>query len=58
MRCCLETLYEYIETHADEECTEGETLDCKYEKPGNANIILCDGIWRWNVSDIKRFSES
>jgi len=44
MRCCLGTLAE-----CTEEVEPGRILDCKYEPPGNANMILAvDGIWEWN----------
>ncbi len=45
MRCCLET----IETlNPDYELKDGMIIDCKYEHPGNKQIILQNGVWRWN----------
>jgi hypothetical protein len=44
MRCCLATIGE---TETDTEV--GDTLDCKYEPEGNANLIVAnDGVWEWN----------
>ncbi len=44
MRCCLGTLAE-----CTEEVEIGHILDCAYEPPGNANMILDEGrVWRWN----------
>jgi len=48
MRCCIKTLEDFLDLHADEECTKGETLSCIYEAPGNNAIILENGMWRWN----------
>lgn len=44
MRCCLATVGD------SEELTDvGTVMDCKYEPPGNANLIVGDdGAWRWN----------
>lgn len=53
MRCCLQTLGEFLDARGSEECTIGETLDCRFEKPGNKNMILGeDFIWRWNRENI------
>ena len=44
MRCCLATVAE-----CEDEVEVGAILDCKYESPGNANMILDQGlVWRWN----------
>lgn len=52
MRCCLATIDEYVATHADQSPKFGLILDCKYEKPGNAQVVLdTSGIWRWNRPD-------
>ena len=44
MRCCLATINETYDV------TEvGDMLDCKYENPGNKNLIVADdGVWEWN----------
>ncbi len=34
------------------EATEGFTLDCIYEKPGNKNMIFQGGVWKWNQPDL------
>ena len=47
MRCCLGTLDEHM-AQRDTEPEQGETLDCKYEEPGNARMIYDLGVWRWN----------
>ena len=45
MRCCLET----IETlDQDVDYPDKYVIDCKYEDVGNKNIILENGVWRWN----------
>jgi hypothetical protein len=48
MRCCVQTLRNYIGDHADDEAVEGLVLDCAHESPGNKNLVLRDGCWRWN----------
>lgn len=45
MRCCLHTLGSVPD---DKVVAEGETLDCMYEAPGNKQMILIRGRWRWN----------
>lgn len=50
MRCCLETLSEEIARRGNHvtNYTQGETLDCKYQEPGNEEMIFDHGVWRWN----------
>jgi len=48
MRCELETITDYIAAHAQEEVKDGLVLDCKYCGRGTQNIILIEGVWRWN----------
>lgn len=44
MRCCLSTI-----SDSTEPSRVGDVLDCKYEKPGNANMrVAADGVWEWN----------
>lgn len=45
MRCCLETI-ERIDPNIELE--DKMVIDCMYEQPGNKNIILENGVWRWN----------
>lgn len=52
MRCCLYSLGQFVEEHSKEEATEGFTLDCIYEKPGNKNLIFQGGVWKWNQPDL------
>lgn len=44
MRCCLATINELTEG----EYENGTIIDCKYEPKQNNNIILKDGVWKWN----------
>ena len=44
-RCCIATLRE-LDPEID--YPDGHILDCKYEKEGNANLILSEGYWKWN----------
>lgn len=49
MRCCLATLDEGAAQDALPWQVGSATLDCKYEKPGNAQMRLAaDGVWEWN----------
>lgn len=48
MRCCTATIAAYVEAHKDDDEVVDQILDCTYEEPGNARIILEDGVWRWN----------
>ncbi len=48
MRCCLETLYDFIKNHSEETAIDGFILDCAYAKPGNSEMILRGGTWKWN----------
>lgn len=49
MRCCLATLRETAEIGILPWQVGVATLDCKYEKPGNAQMRLAaDGVWEWN----------
>jgi hypothetical protein len=50
MRCCLATLDEHM-LYATEDPEEDETLDCKYEEPGNKNMVFRDNAWQWNRTD-------
>jgi hypothetical protein len=45
MRCCIDTICTLDE---NAEFENGIVIDCKYEKEGNQNIVLLDGVWRWN----------
>ncbi len=49
MRCCIETILEYMSDHEKEE-VETLELDCKYEPESNKRIIIekDDATWRWN----------
>lgn len=47
MRCCIQTLVEYQE-QKDTPSGEGETLDCRFEKEGNKNMVFMGGAWKWN----------
>lgn len=47
MRCCTMTLAEYLEG-AEGPSEEGQVMDCKYEHPGNSNLIFRHGAWEWN----------
>lgn len=52
MRCCLATISDYLSVHSAETPQPGLILDCKFQKPGNAQIILDqNSIWRWNRPD-------
>lgn len=52
MRCCLATINDYVDAHVAEVPEPGLVLDCKYQGPGNAQIILDpSGIWRWNAPE-------
>lgn len=47
LRCCLATLGE--EAEGDRDFEPGDTLDCKYEEPGNQQMRLnADNVWEWN----------
>jgi hypothetical protein len=53
MRCCIETIYDYIDTHGQEPITEPLVLDCKYERPDqqiilSKNVNTGQWVWRWN----------
>lgn len=48
MRCCLATLADFVTGHANEPAVDGFVLDCRYEKSGNANMILEGKAFRWN----------
>jgi len=48
MRCCLETISNYVAQDLGREIPEGFVLDCDHEAPGNAQIIFLSGAWRWN----------
>jgi hypothetical protein len=50
MRCCIHTIEEYIEAHSTEECTD-LVIDCMHEKPGNKQIKLENGTWKWNKTE-------
>lgn len=44
MRCCLATL-----GNSESPSVVGTVLDCQYETPGNANMVVAqDGVWEWN----------
>lgn len=44
LRCCLASL-----AMCEDEVDVGDVLDCRYEDPGNANLVLAnDAVWEWN----------
>lgn len=45
MRCCIATIRDSIEP-----TRLGDVVDCKYEKPGNRQLVvdMNSGRWRWN----------
>lgn len=45
MRCCLTTIEELP---GDYDFEDGIVIDCKYEKKGNSNIKLENGVWKYN----------
>lgn len=45
MRCCLATI-DNLDQSVD--YPDHTVIDCKYEKMENKNIVLIDGVWRWN----------
>lgn len=45
MRCCIQTFKDLPD---DFEFTEGMVLDCKFEKPGNAQMVFEGDTLRWN----------
>ena len=51
MRCEMETITAYIDEHADKPVpTEPLVINCKYEPGRTQNIILEEGVWRWNFA--------
>lgn len=48
MRCCEETIAEYVMDHATTPIENGLVLDCKYEQFAKKQIILLDAAWQWN----------
>jgi len=48
MRCCTETVDDYVVEHADEEAIEGMTLQCKYSENRSHRMILKNNIWQWD----------
>jgi hypothetical protein len=44
-RCCIETVNQLS---PDAEFNDGDTIDCKFEDPGNKAIIVKDGAFWWN----------
>lgn len=45
MRCCIQTFKDLPDGF---DFTEGQVLDCKFERPGNAKMIFEGGTLRWN----------
>jgi hypothetical protein len=49
MRCCLQSLGDFINTNPDDLAGVGSLVYCKYEKEDPTSMILGqDGVWRWN----------
>lgn len=48
MRCCIKSLSEYIDEHADEPAVSGTTVPCKYENNADRTMILEGKVWYWN----------
>ncbi len=47
MRCCIATIDDYVDEHADEDFADVDIL-CEYGEAGAESIIILrDGIWRW-----------
>jgi hypothetical protein len=47
MRCCIATISEFVRDHGSEPAAR-IILDCKYDTPGNQQIILDGMTWRWH----------
>lgn len=48
MRCCLQSLGEWVEHNKDQPIEDGKILDCRFEKPLNKKMVLEGRTWRWN----------
>lgn len=49
MRCCFQTIHEYVDAHMGEAAPESLVISCRYEMyKESMNIILEKGEWRWN----------
>jgi hypothetical protein len=46
MRCCDESLLKAKDL--EDECREGETVQCLYSADLSHNWILAAGVWEWN----------
>jgi hypothetical protein len=53
-RCCIQTI---LDLNPETEYTDGTILDCKFEKEGNKNIVLKNGKWEWNNSELETIKE-
>ena len=53
LRCCMASLAEHLAS-CDEEPPIGTVLDCKFDQPGNGELIRAeDGVWEWNKRGMK-----
>jgi len=49
LRCCVETIQQYSFEHATEHVpVEPLVISCNFEVPNSENIVLEEGVWRWN----------
>ena len=49
MRCCIESIKDYIHDHPLDPATDGTTLRCKYapDDPDH-RMVLRAGVWHWD----------
>jgi len=49
MRCCLETIYEYVHRDPHGRTEPGFVLYCAYEEGEHPTAMMLggDGVWRW-----------
>ena len=45
MRCCIDTIQRLP---LDKDFEDGYILNCMYEGDDNRQMILDEGVWRWN----------
>ena len=49
LRCCIASVHEYVEEHAEETAPDTLVISCLHEsEKDSGNIILESGVWRWN----------
>jgi hypothetical protein len=57
MRCCAQSVVDWVNADPDAEAIDGEVFPCKFEGPNPATMIVDRDTIRWHDPDYPRLSK-